>query len=115
MRKKINKNNPSLISLGNSGDNIISKELPNDTSIEQAVIGALIRYPHKYSDVSKYIISDDVWYNTKCRNLWKIISSMVRNREHIDMITVSSNLTEGDYINGLDNVFIVDCTENCGS
>ena len=27
------------------------KELPNDTSIEQAVIGAIITYPKKYDDV----------------------------------------------------------------
>ena len=72
-------------------------------------------YPKKYSDVSKYIIADDVWYDVRCKTLWKLISSMVKKREHVDMITVSSSLTQSDYICGLDSVFIVDCTNNCGS
>ena len=65
--------------------------------------------------MAKYIISDEVWYDTKCRVLWKIVSSMIKRREHIDMITVSSGLTQGDYISGVDSVFVVDCTNNCGS
>ena len=40
---------------------------------------------------------------------------MIRKREHVDMITVSSNLSEGDYINGVDGAFVVDCTNNCGA
>ena len=40
---------------------------------------------------------------------------MVKRREHVDMITVSSGLTQGDYISGVDSVFVVDCTNNCGS
>ena len=40
---------------------------------------------------------------------------MIRRREHIDLITVASSLNDGDYINGVDNVFIVDCTNNCGT
>ena len=72
-------------------------------------------YPQKYSDVAKYIIADEVWYDAKCRALWKIVSSMIKKREHVDMITVSSSLTQGNYINGIDSVFVVDCTNNCGS
>ena len=40
---------------------------------------------------------------------------MKRRREHIDMITVSSMLSDDEYIAGLDNVFIVDCANNSGS
>ena len=40
---------------------------------------------------------------------------MVRKRELVDMITLSSTLTQEDYISGLDNVFIVDCTSSAGS
>ena len=90
------------------------KELPNDVSIEYAVVGAVINYPHKYNDVSKYIVSDDVWYESKCKRLWNVVSGMIKRREHIDLMTVSSMLDEGDYINGVDNVFIVDCMNNSG-
>ena len=91
------------------------KELPNDASIEIAVIGSIINHPNKYNDISKYIISDDVWYDSKCKRLWNIISGMIKRREHVDLMTVSSTLGDGDYINGVDNVFIVDCTNHCGS
>ena len=91
------------------------KELPNDSLIEIAVIGSIIIYPHKYNDIAKYIVSDKVWYESKCKILWNILSAMIKRREHIDIMTVSSNLNDGDYINGVDNVFVVDCSNRCGS
>ena len=39
----------------------MSRDLPNDKSIEIAVVGTLIKYPHKYNDISRYIISDKVF------------------------------------------------------
>tara|TARA_R100001594_G_scaffold97418_1_gene131678 strand:- start:4636 stop:5979 length:1344 start_codon:yes stop_codon:yes gene_type:complete len=93
----------------------LTKELPNDTSIEVAVVGAIINYPNKYNDVSKYIVSDEVWYESKCKRLWKVVSGMIKRREHIDLMTVSSMLDEGDYINGVDNLFVVDCINSGGS
>ena len=91
------------------------RELPNDALIEIAVIGSIIMYPNKYNDISKYIVSDKVWYEPKCKILWNILSAMIKRREHIDLMTVSSNLNDGDYINGVDNVFVVDCSNNCGT
>ena len=49
------------------------RELPNDALIEIAVIGSIIRYPNKYNDISKYIVSDKVWYEPKCKILWNIL------------------------------------------
>ena len=40
---------------------------------------------------------------------------MIKKRELVDMITLSATLTQGDYISGLDYVFIVDCTSSAGS
>ena len=60
------------------------RELPNDALIEIAVIGSIIMYPHKYNDISKYIVSDKVWYEPKCKILWNILSAMIKRREHID-------------------------------
>ena len=45
----------------------MNKELPNDFLIELAVIGGVITYPDKYNDISKYIISDNVWYDNRCK------------------------------------------------
>ena len=93
----------------------MSRELPNDKSIEIAVVGSLIMYPNKYNDISRYIISDNVWYDVRCRVLWNVLAGMIKRREHIDIMTVSSTLTEMDNINGVDNIFIVDCTNNYGT
>ena len=73
------------------------------------MIGSIISYPKKYNDIAKYIIDDTVWYDPKCRKVWNILSNMIKKREHIDIMTVSSMLDEGDHVTGIDNVFIVDC------
>ena len=36
----------------------MSKELPNDVTIELAIVGAVINYPSKFNDIAKYIVSD---------------------------------------------------------
>ena len=93
----------------------MSEELPNDALIELAVIGSVIQYPDKYNDIAKYIISDEVWYEPKCRVLWKILTGMVKRREHIDLMTISSTLDDSDRVQGVNNVFILDCSQSAGS
>ena len=93
----------------------MNKELPNDFLIELAVIGGVITYPDKYNDISKYIISDNVWYDNRCKVLWKLISGMIKRREHVDIMTITSNLDDSDHIQKVDAVFIVDCTQSTGS
>ena len=91
------------------------KELPNDTAIELAIVGAVILYPSKFNDIAKYIVSDDVWYDNRCKRLWNILAGMIKRREHIDLMTTSSTLDDDDYICGVDNVFLIDCTESAGT
>ena len=79
--------------------------------IESALVGGLIKSPHKYNDIAKYIVADRVWSDDKCRRLWLIVTNMIKRKEHVDMITVLSTLTEEDKILGVDSVFIVDCTQ----
>ena len=93
----------------------MSKELPNDAVIENAIIGAIITYPHKYNDIARYIVADGVWYDSRCKVLWKVITGMIRRKEHIDAMTITSSLDAGDYALGVDKVFVVDCTNNCGT
>ena len=93
----------------------MARELPNDISIETAIIGAIINYPDKYNNVAKYILSDSVWYDDRCKKLWNIVSGMIKRREHVDIMTVSSSLDAVDYAMGIDNVFVVDCVNSCGT
>jgi len=92
-----------------------NKELPNDATIELAVVGAVILYPSKFNDIAKYIVSDEVWYDNRCKVLWNVLAGMIRRREHVDLMTVTSTLDEGDHIQGVDNIFLVDCTEGTGT
>ena len=93
----------------------MAKELPNDVTIELAVVGAITLYPSKFNDIAKYIVSDKVWYDNRCRVLWNILAGMIKRREHIDIKTVSANLDAVDMAIGVNNVFIVDCTESAGT
>ena len=93
----------------------MNKELPNDLSIEVAVLGAIINNPNKYNDVSKYIISDDVWYDGRCRILWNILTAMTKKREHVDLMTIASSLDTDDKSCGVNNSFIVECTSTAGT
>ena len=92
-----------------------NKELPNDINIEYAVIGAVINYPNKYNDIARYIVSDEVWYDNRCKALWNILTGMIKRKEHIDLMTISSNLGTDDAVVGIDNVYVVDCSTSCGS
>ena len=38
----------------------MARDLPNDATIETAIVGAVISYPNKYHDIAKYIVSDSV-------------------------------------------------------
>ena len=53
----------------------MSQELPNDITIETSIIGTIIKYPDKYNDIAKYIVSDSVWYDNKCKTLWNIVTA----------------------------------------
>ena len=93
----------------------MNKELPNDTSIEFAVIGGIMNYPSVHSDVARYIIADDVWYDPKCKMLWGILSSMISRREHIDLMTISSELNAANKAVGIDTIFISECMGKAGT
>ena len=93
----------------------MNKELPNDTSIEIAVIGTVISYPNKFNDIARYIVSDNVWYDVRCKTLWSVLAGMIKRREHIDLMTVTASLDAVDMTLGVNNVFIVDCTNSCST
>ena len=83
--------------------------------IEIAVLGGVINSPKKFNDVAKYIISNEVWEDNRCKVLWGILEAMTRKNEHIDMITISSSLDASNKVIGVDSVFIVECTSSAGS
>tara|TARA_R100001594_G_scaffold87052_1_gene121449 strand:- start:10021 stop:11361 length:1341 start_codon:yes stop_codon:yes gene_type:complete len=93
----------------------LNKNIPSKTSIELSVIGAVITYPGKFNDISRYIISDEVWSDHRCKVLWNVLKGMVSRKEHIDLMTVSATLNEDNYRNNVDNSFVVECTADVGT
>ena len=83
--------------------------------IEIAVLGGVINSPKKFNDVAKYIISNDVWDDNRCRVLWGILEAMIKKNDHIDMITISASLDTSNKVSGVDSVFIAECSTTAGS
>ena len=88
--------------------------MPCDNDLENSVLGVLILYPEVYPDIRDYIISDDIFYQTKAKLLWKKLKSMLGKKEFIDAKTVISSLKDSDRDSGLTHVYVVDCTMAAG-
>ena len=54
--------------------------LPYDSSMENAVLGAIIRYPEEYDVVSKYFSNDEVFYQDKARLLWRKLKKIINQK-----------------------------------
>ena len=83
--------------------------LPYDSSMENAVLGAIIRYPEEYDVVSKYFSNDEVFYQDKARLLWRTLKKIINQKEKVDMIAISSSLTKKEVNKGLTAYYITLC------
>ena len=83
--------------------------LPYDCSMENAVLGAIIRYPEEYDVVSKYFSNDEVFYQDKARLLWRKLKKIINQKEKVDMIAISSSLTKKEVNKGLTAYYITLC------
>ena len=83
--------------------------LPYDSSMENAVLGAIIRYPEEYDVVSKYFSNDEVFYQDKARLLWRKLKKIINQKEKVDMIAISSSLTKKEVNKGLTAYYITLC------
>ena len=88
--------------------------LPYDESLEDSILGNIIMEPELYDEVAPFITSLEVFYYTKARVLWTKLSTMRKNREHIDTITVCSDITKQESDKGLTSYYITACIHNIG-
>ena len=59
-----------------------------------------------YHDICKYIIGDNVFYNSKCRIAWVKLKKILDRGDNIDMISFCGKLTDEDRKGGCDEYFI---------
>ena len=88
----------------------MSNFVPFDTNLENGVLGALILHPEVYPKIKDFLFTDEIFHQKRARMLWGKIKTMLYNNEFIDLNTVAATLTDDDMNNGLNHVYVVDCT-----
>ena len=86
--------------------------LPYDNETEDAILGGVISNPLEYDSVSKYITTNEVFYQSKAQMLWNKLTEMRRTNKHIDMLTVCSSLNDKETKKGLTAYYVTKCTSN---
>ena len=81
-----------------------------DEELENVLLGTVIHYPEEYNNVAKYIVKPDVFYQTKAKRLWEIVTNMVKDKDEINLVTISSSLSNYDIKRGVTKVYVVDVT-----
>ena len=88
----------------------MSSFVPFDTNLENGVLGALILHPEVYPKIKDFLFTDEIFHQKRARMLWGKIKTMLYNNDFIDLNTVAATLTDDDMNNGLNHVYVVDCT-----
>jgi len=90
--------------------------LPYDKKTEDVVLGSVIHNPEDYDSVAKFFTNKDVFYQPRAQLLWEKITEMKREGQHIDTLTVCMSLSQEDISEGLDKIYVTDCTsETCSA
>ena len=79
---------------------------------EDVVLGSIIANPGVYDKVCGYLIDKEVLESTRAKMLWSKIKEMKRSGEHIDMVTVCSDLSSEDKLHGLPAYYVTGCATN---
>ena len=90
--------------------------LPFDKKTEDVVLGSIIHNPEDYDSVAKFFTNKDVFYQPRAQLLWKKLTEMKKEGQHIDTLTVCISLSQEETMDGLDKIYITDCTsETCAA
>tara|TARA_Y100000004_G_scaffold99908_1_gene111988 strand:- start:20511 stop:21941 length:1431 start_codon:yes stop_codon:yes gene_type:complete len=84
------------------------RTLPHSLEAEEAVFGSIFNKPEIYNEVKEYIPNKNVFYSESSQIIWEKITEVVSNKKTVDIVTISSHLTEdqkrkvtGYYLTGL--------------
>jgi len=83
------------------------KPFPHSLEAEEAVIGSiLLKGNDIFSKCNGWIRDSNAFYNNDLKNIWEVFSSMHRNGEAIDIITLSQQLKDKKLMNENTNLSI---------
>lgn len=72
------------------------KLMPNNVHLEESLLGCILTRPSEFWKVEPYIPTTQIFYQSRNKRLYEIIKQMSHNGEVIDVLTVSTNLTQQD-------------------
>ena len=88
---------------------------PSAIEAEGAILGIVLLESSTYYQVREYIINEDVFYDDRNKLLWRKIRHTIQNNEHLDQITICSDLSSSDIKEGLDAFYVTGLTSDAGT
>tara|TARA_R100000458_G_scaffold27720_1_gene25291 strand:+ start:1785 stop:3101 length:1317 start_codon:yes stop_codon:yes gene_type:complete len=88
---------------------------PSAREAEGAILGIVMADCDKYHQAREYITNSNVFYDERNKLLWEKIQHMVSNNEHVDMVTLCSDLTQEEKKDGIDEFYITGILEQAGN
>ena len=82
-----------------------NKQMPSASEAEDVLLGAILQDSSIYDAVLNYII-EEVLYKQTSKILWHKIGSMLKSGYHVDTITITEKLTEGEKSTGLNAYYL---------
>jgi len=84
--------------------------METEMSLENIVLGQSINTPEIIDEIAQYVPNGDVFVQGRARRLWEILTSRQKDDKKIDTLSVSSSLSAYDKEQGVDALYIVDCS-----
>lgn len=84
--------------------------LPSAPEAEEVILGSIIHNPKWYWKASEFISNDDVFHGGVTNLLWNKLTKMIRSEDPINLISVTSSLTDKERRSGLDAYYITGLT-----
>tara|TARA_Y100001963_G_scaffold19104_1_gene24138 strand:+ start:916 stop:2241 length:1326 start_codon:yes stop_codon:yes gene_type:complete len=75
-------------------------KVPVASQAEDVLLGGVISDPHVYESVMNYV-NEDILYKQESKILWNKVGHMIKAGKHVDLVTISESLTEGEKIAGV--------------
>tara|TARA_Y100000310_G_scaffold343430_1_gene451009 strand:+ start:2589 stop:3914 length:1326 start_codon:yes stop_codon:yes gene_type:complete len=79
--------------------------MPSASEAEDVLLGAILQNASIHDAVLSYI-NEEVLYKNTSKILWNKISNMIKSGHHVDLITVTEALTEGEKSTGLNAYYL---------
>ena len=89
----------------------MGKENDHNVVAEKAILGGILRNEENFDKVSPYLQDEKVLEDYETRLLWGKLKELRIKKIPIDLISVCNTLTKDDRLLGLNESFVVECSE----